>query len=104
LADPNAPIAHELLPNFAADGAYPGCRGTKRLEIAMTDKNTRAEGPSQRQMASAQPSDHSGLQQRYGTIGIEAVAAAVRYSNPGKKAAEPATAPRIDQRFFEQAS
>ena len=72
----------------------------------MTDKNTRAEAPKptpgQRQISSETPRDKSGLQYRYGTIGIEAVAAAVRYSNPGKKAAEPAV-PRIDQRF-EQAN
>lgn len=71
----------------------------------MTDKNTKAEGQTepqtQRQMSSEAPRDNAGLQHRYGTIGIEAVAAAVRCSNFGKKSAEPA--PRIDQRF-EQAS
>jgi hypothetical protein len=73
----------------------------------MTDKNTKGEGPTesqtQRQTSSEQPGDNAGLQQRYGTIGIEAVAAAVRCSNFGKKPAEPQKAPRIDQRF-EQAS
>ena len=68
----------------------------------MTDKNTKAQGAqtepqTQRQMSSEQPRDNAGLQQRYGTIGIEAVAAAVGCSNYGKKSAEPA--PRIDQRF-----
>ena len=68
----------------------------------MTDKNTKAQsGPAQtqtpRQMSSETPRDNAGLQYRYGTIGIEAVAAAARYCGPGKKAAEPAT--RIDQRF-----
>jgi hypothetical protein len=43
------------------------------------------------------------LQHRYAAIGIEAVAAAVRYSNPGKQVSEPTKAPRIDQRF-EQAN
>jgi hypothetical protein len=62
----------------------------------MTDKKTMAEGQQPQQ---AQQSEQTGLQHRYGTIGIEAVAAAVRYSNPGKKAAEPTSAPRIDQRF-----
>lgn len=63
----------------------------------MTDNKTKAEGqkPAQQQ--------DQALQQRYGTIGIEAVAAACRYSNQGKKAPEPASASRIDQRF-EQAS
>jgi len=62
----------------------------------MTDKNTTAEGQKPAQ-------DQTTLQQRYGTIGIEAVAAACRYSNQGKKAPEPASASRIDQRF-EQAN
>ena len=70
----------------------------------MTDKNTKAQSgltqtPSQKQMSSEIPRDHAGLQYRYGTIGIEAVAAAVRCSNFGKKPAEPQKAPRIDQRF-----
>ena len=71
----------------------------------MIDKNTRVEAlkptPSQRQMPTETPRDNAGLQYRYGTIGIEAVAAAARYCGPGKKTTEPAT--RIDQRF-EQAS
>ncbi|MBX9843966.1 MAG: hypothetical protein K2Z80_19370 [Xanthobacteraceae bacterium] len=69
----------------------------------MTDKNTKAEGPADpqapRSLSSEQTRDNTGLQHRYGTIGIEAVAAAVRCSNFGKKAAEPQKAPRIDQRF-----
>lgn len=67
----------------------------------MIDKNTRVEAPkptpSQRQTSPESPRDNAGLQYRYGTIGIEAVAAAARYCGPGKKATEPAT--RIDQRF-----
>ena len=68
----------------------------------MTDKNTKAQGgqtqtETPRQMSSETPRDNAGLQYRYGRIGIEAVAAACRYANPGKKPAEPAT--RIDQRF-----
>ena len=66
----------------------------------MTDNNTKAEGQNQKP---AHPQDQTALQQRYGSIGIEAVAAACRYSNQGKKAAEPASASRIDQRF-EQAN
>ena len=61
----------------------------------MTDKNTKAEGQKHQP---APQQEQTGLQQRYGSIGIEAVAAACRYSNQGKKAAEP-SAPRIDQRF-----
>ena len=68
----------------------------------MTDKNTAVQGtakgqePRQQQQAA---SNEAGLQQRYGSIGIEAVAAACRYSNPGKQTVEPVRAPRIDQRF-----
>jgi hypothetical protein len=67
----------------------------------MTDKKNTTQGqkPQQQQAPSGQP----GLQHRYAAIGIEAVAAAVRYSNPGKQVAEPTKAPRIDQRF-EQAN
>jgi len=69
----------------------------------MTDKKT-AQGqksppPQQQQSRSGQ----TGLQHRYAAIGIEAVAAACRYSNPGKQVEEPTKAPRIDQRF-EQAN
>jgi hypothetical protein len=64
----------------------------------MTDKNTQAEGQKKQQPQQ----DQAGLQHRYGSIGIASVAAACRYSNQGKKTAEP-SAPRIDQRF-EQAS
>ena len=64
----------------------------------MTDKNKTVEGQKHQP-----PPEPAGLQQRYGTIGIEAVAAACRYSNQGKKPAEPASPPRIDQRF-EQAN
>ena len=71
----------------------------------MTDKKTAVQEPQQQQQAASgqsvpsQAREQTGLNHRYGSIGIEAVAAAVRYSNPGKKAAEPTSAPRIDQRF-----
>jgi len=42
-----------------------------------------------------------GLVYRYGSIGIEAVAAAARYAEP-QRAGTP-KAPRIDARFFETA-
>jgi hypothetical protein len=63
----------------------------------MTDRRNTAEGQRPKQ-------ERPELQSQYGCIGIEAVAAAVRFSNPGKKPAEQTEAPRIDQRFFEQAS
>ena len=56
----------------------------------------------------AQPdgrSDHLNLSQHYGCIGIQAVAAAARYSERRKGTAHaPASAPRIDLRFVESAS
>ena len=69
----------------------------------MTDKKT-AQRTAQAQKPQQQASSgQTGLQHRYAAIGIEAVAAAVRYSNPGKQVTEPTKAPRIDQRF-EQAN
>jgi hypothetical protein len=47
------------------------------------------------------PDDHTNLSYLYGSIGIQAVAAAARYS-PKKPAAAPAVH-RIDQRFVESA-
>lgn len=53
----------------------------------------------------AQPAEagreRTNLIYRYGTIGIEAVAAAVRYAD--KDAGRKPVAPRIDQRFVESA-
>ena len=46
------------------------------------------------------PDDHSNLSRRYGSIGIQAVAAAARYADVRGK---PDTAHRIDQRFVESA-
>ena len=91
----NIALGHDLPLIFAANGAYVFIIGNgNEVERPMTDKNTKAEGQKQ-----APQHEQAGLQQRYGTIGIEAVAAACRYSNQGKKPAEPASAPRIDQRF-----
>ena len=49
-------------------------------------------------------SEPTQLSHRYGTIGIQAVAAAARYGD-SRKRTSPATsaAPRIDQRFVESA-
>jgi hypothetical protein len=95
----NAASGHDLPPIFAANVAYvDGMGNGNDWRTTMTDKKNTAQGQKpqqQQQAASGQP----GLQHQYAAIGIEAVAAAVRYSNPGKKAAEPTTAPRIDQRF-----
>jgi hypothetical protein len=48
-----------------------------------------------------QPQQQVSLVYRYGTIGIEAVAAAARYTERPKAAAP--VAPRIDPRFLETA-
>jgi len=55
-----------------------------------------------------QPQESRGQQDinlsyRYGSIGIEAVAAAVRYAGSPKNPAYAPTAQRIDQRFLEPA-
>ena len=68
----------------------------------MTDKKT-AQGQKSPPQEQQSWSGQTGLQHRYAAIGIEAVAAACRYSNPGKQVEEPTKAPRIDQRF-EQAN
>jgi hypothetical protein len=50
-------------------------------------------------------SDHTNLSRRYGSIGIQAVAAAARYAD-GRKSPVHAQAPglRIDLRFVESAN
>ncbi len=48
-------------------------------------------------------SEHTNLSTQYGTIGIQAVAAAARYSDIRKSPAEAHAAHRIDQRFVESA-
>lgn len=65
-----------------------------------------SKGASQNSHA-AQPDgrDNTNLSHRYGSIGIQAVAAAARYSDRRKGAAHAAAAgPRIDLRFVESAS
>jgi hypothetical protein len=54
----------------------------------------------------AQPSgDHTNLSHRYGSIGIQAVAAAARYSDRRKSPAQAtASGLRIDLRFVESAN
>lgn len=45
-----------------------------------------------------EPTDLDG---RYGAIGIDAVAAALRFTGRGGRPADPPPAPRIDERFIE---
>ncbi len=54
----------------------------------------------------AQPSgDHTNLSHQYGSIGIQAVAAATRYADRRKSQVHaPASGLRIDLRFVESAS
>jgi hypothetical protein len=93
----NAAIGHHLLPISAAISAHLQGKGRKRVETEMTDTSKPAE---RRESQPAETrSEQTNLSYRYGTIGIEAVAAAVRYCGTGKASA-PAT-PRIDQRFVE---
>ncbi len=69
---------------------------TTRTNSAKTDtaaSRTAQPAPSEGR------SEHTHLSFQYGTIGIQAVAAAARYSDVRKKPAEL----RIDQRFVESA-
>jgi hypothetical protein len=67
---------------------------------------------AKREMAKSQSSqpqpvelrrEHTNLSYRYGTIGIDAVAAAVRYAGSRKNPAYAPVAHRTDQRFLEPA-
>jgi hypothetical protein len=69
----------------------------------MTTNDTAAGQKPQRQSSEARGEERPNLSYRYGTIGIEAVAAAVRYAGSGKTPAEAPVAHRIDQRFLETA-
>lgn len=72
----------------------------------MTNPNTSStrSATSRTQPAkAAQPVEHTNLSYRYGTIGIQAVAAAARYSGVRTKSASASAGTRIDQRFVESA-
>lgn len=69
----------------------------------MTTNDTAAGQRPQRQASETRGEERPNLSYRYGTIGIEAVAAAVRYAGPGKGPADTPAAQRIDQRFLETA-
>ena len=51
----------------------------------------------------AQPGEPTNLSYLYGSIGIQAVAAAARYSDVGTKPGHASGVARIDQRFVESA-
>ena len=66
----------------------------------MTDnKNNPATSPPAGARADAP--EQTNLSRRYGDIGIEAVAAAVKYAGALKDPPHRPEAPRIDQRFVE---
>jgi len=70
----------------------------------MTPKLDKTPSQNQRLQPVERRGEHTNLSYRYGTIGIEAVAAAVRYAGARKNPAyAPAAQPRIDQRFLEPA-
>jgi hypothetical protein len=66
----------------------------------MTTTKNPEQGESREHMPAQEP---TGLDARYGEIGIPAVAAALPYAG-GKKPARAETAVRIDQRFIEVAA
>jgi hypothetical protein len=65
-------------------------------------KPEKAPGQNPRLQPVERRSEHTNLSYRYGTIGIQAVAAAVRYAGSRKNPAyAPAAQPGLDQRFLE---
>jgi hypothetical protein len=71
----------------------------------MTPRTSNAAAQNSHPAQPDGPSDHTNLSHRYGSIGIQAVAAAARYSDRRKGAAHAsAPGPRIDLRFVESAS
>jgi hypothetical protein len=70
---------------------------TPRLSTPATSQKSQSAQPEGR-------GEPTHLSHRYGTIGIQAVAAAARYADRRKSPAqEPATGLRIDLRFVESA-
>jgi hypothetical protein len=67
----------------------------------MSDNETPVQ--SRETQSSDDRREPTNLSFRYGTIGIEAVAAAASYVGLGKKPSAAPVAPRIDQRFVESA-
>jgi len=69
----------------------------------MTVKKNTADNQPQAQSTPDQERNKGGLEYLYRTIGIEAVAASVRYSGADRKPSEQRAASQIDQRFIESA-
>lgn len=68
------------------------------------NKPEKAPGQNPRLQPVERRGEHTNLSYRYGSIGIQAVAAAVRYAGARKNPAyAPAAQPRLDQRFLESA-
>src|SRR5436190_18495066 len=105
----NAPIGLHCPPIFAAIGDHSDKQQRAPAEETMTPRTSSAASQNLR---SAQPDgrdDRTNLSHQYGSIGIQAVAAAARYSDRRESPAHetvPASAPglRIDLRFVESAS
>lgn len=79
--------------------------GTAPVEETMTKTNQQTDNQARRPQATepAQASEPTNLSFLYGSIGIQAVAAAARYSDVRKKPAISDAILRIDQRFVESA-
>jgi len=71
------------------------------VEETMTKNNQQTAHQTKHQQAPAQASEPTNLSFLYGSIGIQAVAAAARYSET--KPAHVQAIHRIDQRFVESA-
>jgi hypothetical protein len=68
-----------------------------------TNQHTDDQAPRPQPTAPAQANEPTNLSFLYGSIGIQAVAAAARYSDVSKKPVHAQAVHRIDQRFVESA-
>jgi hypothetical protein len=106
-----APIRQHLLPISAAIRDQNEAKGQRRVEETMTAQMNAQTGsaPSQKQQsAEAQRQDvvrreHTNLSGRYGSIGIQSVAAAVRYAGARKNPAYAPVVTHIESRRYENA-
>jgi hypothetical protein len=103
---PNAPRAHDLLPISASFYAHPeGTQGRDEWRFEMTATAGAKPGLSHDDAQRGWLREQINLDNRYGKIGISAVAAALRYSDVTKNPADtPKAAPQIDERFQEIAA
>jgi hypothetical protein len=86
--------------HFCRDRGSIRCLNKPTLEEIMTAPRIRPTSQVSRPERGSEPTQ---LSHRYGSIGIQAVAAAARYLDLHKRSLAPAAAPRIELRFVESA-